>query len=744
MMRRNRIVSGLVLALVMTAGAGADEVVRGVDARVDLLLDDRALDATGISVDVIDGDGVSPIRFDGAGGSDWTFVVDGGAVDASGVSGGLALTGGLMLSSGDVAVALDGLALQRDASGEFVIEAASLGGRAAMALDAARVGFGRATGVFQLHAESVRLGDAVLEGLGLAPGMGGEPIGSLVIEADAAGHGRGSIRPAPHADGGPLGGGEIGPDVTFCELYGLAQFGSTGDIVGLSLATTSWNVGDRDLLWYRSPDPRHPFIVMNLYRLMEGKFEQIGQSWIKHGFFALSNTQCGGSCTHENGHRGGQWLGIGCTDTYGASLNASQSGLGPRYEVNPWTGEWEYEDSVFDLGGPPNNGIRRRLQVYDDDLDPAMNEGATYYGEGYYVCLDDVNVMNSVSWKPVTVSGRRGDWDFGMSNRGTRPTIGFAIDAWATAQQTLLAQEIPVVEFESPDGRCILAAEATDLGGGRWHYEYALLNVDMDRQVGSFSIPVPSDADITNVGFHAVHHHDEPFNLPTWREGEGRVPIDNDPWDAVVSPTAITWSTDGNPLRWGTLYNFRFDADVAPASTTATLGMFRPGTPETVRGVSTGPLVELTHYNPESLEVTRGVHSSGDREDLVDDDEVYVIVTAQRPTKIAAASVEIEVGGTVPATDPFELRFTVDASVTGAPTKQEIQFYNFVDQRWELMDRRDGSGKDQTVNVAVNADPARFIAADGSVLARIGYVDHGVTEVNWVGRFDTAYWSVVE
>jgi len=545
------------------------------------------------------------------------------------------------------------------------------------------------------------------------------------------------------SEGDPLM-GEIGPDMTFCQLYGLAQFGARDDIVGLSMATTSWNIGDRDLLWFRSPEPEHPFIVMNLYRLMGGQFEQIGQSWIKHGFFALSSTQCGGRCTHEDGHRGGRWLGVGCTDTYGASLNASQSNLGPRYEVNPWTGEWQYRGSAFDLGGPTNSPITRRLQVYDDDLDPSMNEGAQYFGEGYYVCLDDVNVMNSVSWKPVTPTGSRGNWSFNMSPNGTPPSDGFAIDAWDTAEQTVLAQEVPVVEFVSPDGRSILAAEATDLGGGQWHYEYALLNIDMDRQVGSFSIPVPAGANITNVGFHAVHHHNEAFNLPTWRSEEGRVAIDNDPWPFLVSASSITWTTNANPIRWGTLYNFRFDADVPPASTTTTLGMFLPGTPSEVRGITTGPLVDLTHYNVDSLSVTRGELEEGDRFSLIDSDDEYVIVSAIRYNELGVASVEIEVGGTVPSTDPFELRFTVEAATTGDRTKQEVHFFNFDNDIWERLDVRDGTEKDQTITVSVNSNPARFIDDDGTVLARVGFVDHGVTTPNWTGQFDTAYWSVIE
>ena len=52
-------------------------------------------------------------------------------------------------------------------------------------------------------------------------------------------------------------------------------------------------------------------------------------------------------------------------------------------------------------------------------------------------------------------------------------------------------------------------------------------------------------------------------------------------------PNEIEWSTrsfvdnpDGNALRWGTLYNFRFDADVPPAFHDVSIGLFRPGVPD--------------------------------------------------------------------------------------------------------------------------------------------------------------------
>ena len=126
------------------------------------------------------------------------------------------------------------------------------------------------------------------------------------------------------------------PDVVLCELYSLSQFGTSGSVRALALATTSWNIGDSDLPWMQNPDPQHPVIGMNMYRLDNDRFEQIGVSWLKHGFFALGDLQCDDSglpnCVYESGHGIGDYLGQGCTDTYSASLNAG--GLGPRFQEN--------------------------------------------------------------------------------------------------------------------------------------------------------------------------------------------------------------------------------------------------------------------------------------------------------------------------------------------------------------------------------------------------------------------------
>ncbi len=446
-----------------------------------------------------------------------------------------------------------------------------------------KVGFNVSSRLLTVHCPDVSISPNLAAALG-NPALAGVALGELTTSALAEWVGGEEPQPLPEqasSRGDPN--ETLGCDMTFCQLYNLLQFGRLGDIVGLALATTSWNVGRSDCIWFNAPDPEHPFIVMNLYRLMDDRLEQIGQSWIKHGFYALGSHQCGGPpCSYQPGHGAGDWLGQNCTDTYGASLNAGPGSLRARHEVNPWTGVWAPDGSPLRDGGHEHTPISHRIQVHDVDLDPAQNPGATYYAEGYYVMLDDVDVMNSASWKPVTVSGSPGGtWTFGMSGSGTVPTPGFALDAWSDGvSQTMLAQMVPPIEFVSPDGRCVLSAKPTDLGGGTWHYEYALLNIDMDRKVESFTVPLAPSAVLTNVGFHAVEHHDE--------EDVG---YSNAPWTWQVADGAITWNTLDNPVRWGTMYNFRFDVDSAPnpEGTVVTLGMFESGVPEVVAGQTVGP-----------------------------------------------------------------------------------------------------------------------------------------------------------
>ena len=58
------------------------------------------------------------------------------------------------------------------------------------------------------------------------------------------------------------------------------------------------------------------------------------------------------------------------------------------------------------------------------------------------------------------------------------------------------------------------------------------------------------------------------------------------PWTVTQAAGSITWSSEtfaqnqnANAIRWGTLYNFRFDADQPPQNANAMVGYFKTGSP---------------------------------------------------------------------------------------------------------------------------------------------------------------------
>ena len=126
-----------------------------------------------------------------------------------------------------------------------------------------------------------------------------------------------------------------GPDVIVGDLTGPSKWGTLGGVTSYSIGTTSCNIGNQILNWFDN-STLHPVIGQNIYRLENGRFEQIGMSWLKHGFCALQGTLCG-PCSPVGGGCETR-LGIGCSDPYGSGLNGNQGGLGPRSEVNASTG----------------------------------------------------------------------------------------------------------------------------------------------------------------------------------------------------------------------------------------------------------------------------------------------------------------------------------------------------------------------------------------------------------------------
>ncbi|HMN41976.1 MAG TPA: GC-type dockerin domain-anchored protein [Phycisphaerales bacterium] len=358
-----------------------------------------------------------------------------------------------------------------------------------------------------------------------------------------------------------------GPDVIVGDLPDCTNYGSYDNATYLyDLGTSSCNVGNVNLRWQAATN-QHPVIAQNVYRLRNGRFEHIGMSWAKHGFYALTQSLCG-TCNGQ----GASVLGVGCSDPYEGGTNGDQSGLGPRSAINAATGAFPFG---FPNGWPPvTSGASRRLQIAASDISPPNSTGALYFGEAVYITPDDAsagNGWNNASWRPLTIDPLD-TVNHTMAIAGTTRRAQPAIFAWKEADPT-----VRLAAFDVPaDGRFWLGHTATSNGDGTWHYEYALSNLNSDRSGASFTVPFPAGTIIANAAARTIPSH------------SGDI-YSNAPWTITTGADSITFAVPQtfaqNPsapaLRWATLANFRFDASAPPAvdDGIVTVGLFKPGGP---------------------------------------------------------------------------------------------------------------------------------------------------------------------
>jgi len=368
----------------------------------------------------------------------------------------------------------------------------------------------------------------------------------------------------------------VGPDVTVgditldtCQFTPCHHYGPVGTIHGYSIGTTSCNIGDALLDWISNTN-KHPVIAQSIYRLKDGRIEQLGIGWVKHGFCALQQSLCQ-TCNPAPGTGCRNRLGIGCSDPYSAELNGQQTGLGPRFQVNAKTGVFPYPFSS--PGGATGNAIFKRIQVEQSEL---QTLNSYYFGEAEYIHPDDAangNGLNNVSYRRFFVNPATFLLTYADPTVREKP----AIFAWRDFGfgPGMPDNSVQLVSIDVPgDGRFWAGGRASDNGNGTWHYEYAVFNLNSDRGGGSFSVPRTPYITITNQGFRDVVYH----------SGE---PYDNTNWTQSTSPSDVLWTspqtadvnTNSNALRWGTMYNFRFDANQPPTNGTVTLGLFKIGSP---------------------------------------------------------------------------------------------------------------------------------------------------------------------
>lgn len=353
-----------------------------------------------------------------------------------------------------------------------------------------------------------------------------------------------------------------GPDIAIIGIDAVTNYGAVAGVRGYAAGVVACNIGDRPAAWcdeaggcgQGTTSADHPVLAQNLYRIANGRLEQIGASWLAHGFMAGNSTRadCGaGICALPP--LGGNQLGVGCSHASAGPANGSRP-LGRRSEVDPAIGAFAFP---FDAGGATGAAWNQRLAVAESDLDPAINPGARYLIEAHYVAADDAlggNASNNASHREVTVSGAA------FNLLPSAPTVPqrTAIEGWQAIDATV---SLVRVDVPGPGVQRFLVARRVDakVAGALWRYAYAVHNFNVSRAADRLSIVFDRPTIFSSTGFRDVDAHSgEPYDTTDWAAATQSATIS---WEAPAFPAA---PQNANAIRWGTSYSFWFEADQPP------------------------------------------------------------------------------------------------------------------------------------------------------------------------------------
>ena len=336
--------------------------------------------------------------------------------------------------------------------------------------------------------------------------------------------------------------------------------------IGMAFSNTMCNPGSVNIPWQQAMQPNHPKFGFLVVRLHNDRLEQINEwSFCKHAFTSINVNGSCGSCQNPGT---GSLMGLNCSDTYGAGNNASRTWLGPPHEIDPWLGTWNPVGSYFDIGDPaqagypaPADGVRSLSQSIFDSVDnrvtideiDLVTPGAQYF-YGLQLIHEGESLANrgdNLAHRGLNPNWSGSSWSF--SNNGVTQDDGTILKRWPGAT-------INSASNGNDDGRFFVASKVTSLGGGNYHYEYAIHNVDNSRAGASFRIPIDPGAVASNLSF-----------------GDIDTDAGNDWSMARVGNEVVFTATPTNPLEWNTIYNFGFDANFPPGTSTADIDEARPG-----------------------------------------------------------------------------------------------------------------------------------------------------------------------
>lgn len=317
-------------------------------------------------------------------------------------------------------------------------------------------------------------------------------------------------------------------DVALIGMEHVQYLGTSPEgLVKLAPSARLRNVSDGDVPWIAkfesdgaypyTPEDQHPYLVWSLYRLHDGRFEQLAVSGVKHAFNTI-NQNCNPDLV-DCSYLSGNVLGPDCEDIYSVTTNDENGLMGPRDEVEASIGRFESSPSFFDPGGTGDQthnagSFENRLLVDPAELD---TPGAEYFVESWYVIQCDAEIWNSMGYREVDPEPLGSGWEF---NEVGDFQQGPAISEWISPGLDPSPTHVVVtVLSEDPDAGCpggmpqghlrlLVDVEGPD--EGEYRYRYAVQNFDLDRGVERIGFPVGASPDADSF-FSAA-----PNDMSTW------------------------------------------------------------------------------------------------------------------------------------------------------------------------------------------------------------------------------------
>ena len=394
---------------------------------------------------------------------------------------------------------------------------------------------------------------------------------------------------------------EFDADIAMLRLDSVNQVARESGRVAIAPSAYFENIGTADVPWFAQfADTRNvdaccadqgdgacaPYgndqggmLVYHLYRFVDERLEQLGQSQVKHAFNSINADTTSGSVSCRAPNRSGRVVPSGCEDLYQVSSNSDQAFLGPREEIIAHTGIWLRDGSIWDLDGPLNepdgncdylpdlqlfggqvpcqapvsDAMDRRLSVPESEL---STPGARYFIEAWYLVRDDVNIFNSIGRKEITPAFS-GGWTFAAAAPFKQ---GPVINDFLELQNATTNGMTDIVD--SGEGFIQVSSAVSIIAPDRWQYDITLMNFDFDRAISGFEIPVSLAVTVSEAEFF-----------------DGDPDIENN-WLATIQPGLLKFEAgDSDKLKWGSLVSFRFVADAPPNVARAALHVADPGEP---------------------------------------------------------------------------------------------------------------------------------------------------------------------